>query len=110
MLFVNEGYEDFEYVVSVSDNYVCLTDQPSASNETIDVIYQYNIPSHLVIEDTRTYGQYQSLVSFDRVETSTDFYDRGDCSLILIAGLCVTVLVCKVINMVTEFVSKDGII
>lgn len=112
MLFVNEGYEDYTYIVESSDNYVVLTNQRSVdgswdNRESIDVIYQYLTPSFLTIEDTR---EYSSSVSFNQIETTNDLYYRADCPSILVAGLALTILVCKVINMVTEFVEKGGII
>lgn len=112
MLFVNEGYENYDNVVEFSDNYVCLAKTSSVSADwqnptTIDVIYQYFYPSTLTIESERTFSSSQE---FDYIEVTTNTWERADCPSIITAGLLLTVLVCKVINMVTEFVEKGGII
>lgn len=109
MIYVNEGYEDYNYLVQANDNYYILTNQRSAGGgnqyETIDVIYQYINPPQ-TIEGTR---QVWSNITYDRIETTSDFWERPDSANILTCVFFIVLLAVKVINYVTEFVERGGI-
>lgn len=111
MLFVKEGYENYKYLVSVSDNYVVLTNQSKAGGgneyETIDVIYQYIVPSELVIKGER---QVWSETTYKRIETSKNYWDRADVCNIHITAMSITLLALFVINIVTKLVCKGGLV
>ena len=71
-MFVNSDYLDYKYLVSVSDNYVVLTDQHTVNGswqdpEQIDIIYQFFEPSTLTIESTRSFS---SQNTFDQISVT----------------------------------------
>lgn len=112
MIYVNDNYKNYKYLVEVSDNYVCLSDTRSVSAdwqnpETIDVIYQYLSPSTYVIEGTKTYT---SEKSFDIIETRQGFWDRADSSNIFYCGLVMTFFAVFIINQLTRIVKRGGLL
>lgn len=111
MIFVNEDYTNYKYLVEVSDNYIVLTNSSNVNGEwqnpdTINVIYQFIKPSTLTIEGTRTYTSTQS---FNRVEVSDDYWTRGDVPEILSISLMVTFLFVFILNGLTRILKKGGI-
>lgn len=112
-MFVNEDYLNFKYVVSVSDNYIVLTNQRSVSADwqnpqSIDVIYQYLKPSFLVIEGERTFNNSQT---FEQISvTDNDFYRADYCDILTSAMLFISVVVFTVINSISRLVHKGGLI
>lgn len=113
MIYVNEDYENYKYLVSIADNYIVLTNQKSAGYESgydyeeIDIIYQYFYPSSCTIQSSKNVRSY---TEYQKIDISTDFFDRADCSFILLSVFFILMLAIKVINMVTEFVERGGII
>lgn len=112
-MFVNEDYQNFKYVVSVSDNYVCLTNRSFVNadwqnSQTIDVIYQYLKPSFLVIEGERTFTNSQN---FEQISvTSDDFYRADYCDYFNSAMLFIGVIVFTILTALTRIVKKGGMI
>lgn len=111
MLFVNEGYERYKYVVDESDNYVVLTNQRTVTAdwqnpEEIEVIYQYIKPSILTIEDTRTYT---SNTVFEEIETTDDLWYRGDCPEIQMCMIIMCMFLIWIFNALTKIGKKGGI-
>ena len=112
-MFVNDDYLSYKYVVSVSDNYIVLTNRSSVSADwqspqTVDIIYQYLKPSFLTIEGERTFNTSQT---FERVDvTSNDFYRADYCDILTSAMLFILVIVFTVINAITRLVKKGGLI
>lgn len=112
MIYVNDNYKNYKYLVEVSDNYVCLSDTRIVSADwqnpvTIDVIYQYLSPSTYVIEGTKTYTSERS---FDTIETSQEFWDRSDSSNIFNCGLVMTFFALFIINQLTKIVKRGGLL
>lgn len=112
MIFVNEDYDNYKYLVEASDNYVVLTNSSYASGtwespDEIDVIYQYITPSTLVIEGTRTYN---SEKYFERVDISSDFWDRADSPMIFESAVLVTIIAVYIINILTRIVKRGGLL
>lgn len=112
MIFVNEDYNNYKYLVEASDNYVVLSNSSYVEGDwqnpdTIDVIYQYIKPSTLTIEGTQTYT---TTKSFDRVEISNDFWDRGDSPTIFGYAVLVTFLALYIINILTKVVKRGGLL
>lgn len=112
VMFVNEGYEDFCYLVSVNDNFVVLTDVPSVtagidSPRSIDIIYQYLNPSTITIESTTTYRSSQD---FTEVDVDSSFYSRSDCPSIINCSLLLIFTALFLFNGVTRFIKKGGIV
>lgn len=112
MIFVNEDYDNYKYLVEASDNYVVLSNSSYVEGDwqnpdTIDVIYQYIKPSTMVIETTQTYT---TTKSFDRVEISSDFWDRGDSPTIFGYAVLVTFLTLYIINILTRVVKRGGLL
>lgn len=110
-MFINEDFDNFEYVVDYSDNYVVLSNRSRVNGsfdnpQTIPVIVQYLYPSTLVIEDTRTF---RTSTEFNSIDSSSGFFNRPDCPFILLASFFIVLLTCVVINQVTEFICKGGI-
>lgn len=111
-MFVNEEYKNYKYLVSASDNYVILTNRRVVNADwnnpvTYDVVYQYFDPSYINIEATRTTS---SSITFPEVEISQDFWDRPDCSELCTAIFIIVLLLITVINSITEFVQRGGLI
>lgn len=112
MVYVDENYNNYKYLVRASDNYIILTNQRNAgytdnyNAEEIDVIYQYISPSTMVIESTETIRGY---TEFTEVENRTsEFWERGDISNISTVVAIITILTCFVINGVTKIFIKGG--
>ena len=110
-MFVNEDYANYKYLVSVSDNYVVLTNRHSVNADwqrpvTIDIIYQYFDPSYITIESERNIT---SQIVYSEVDISSDFWDRPDCPKLIVAIFCVSILLIKIVNSITEFVQKGGL-
>lgn len=100
----------FRYVVQYNDNSIVLTNVPSVSAtwqnpKDIDIRVQYLNPSTLSYEGTR---QYTSSYSFDSVDVSSSFWDRGDSVniAILIVLLCFSVIFIG--NIFTKFLRPGG--
>lgn len=111
-MFVNEGYEDYCYLVSANDNFVVLTDTPRVtasfdSPRTIDVIYQYINPSTITIETTNTY---RTSAEFAEVDVDSSFYSRADCPSIINSSLFLIFTALFLFNGVTRFIKKGGIV
>lgn len=110
-MFVNEDYLNFKYVVSVSDNYVVLTNRHSLiaswdNPQTIDVIYQYLKPSTLTIEGERTFNTSQV---FEQIDVDNNMSSRADfCDIWLSCLLFISVVVFTCINCVTKLVHRGG--
>ena len=107
-MFVNENYDNYKYLVDVSDNYVILTNQSSVYGEwqhpeTYDVIYQYFNPSTLVIEETRTTTSSQN---FDRIDVTSDFWSRPDSHQIFSTGMIITFFAIFILNLLTRLIRK----
>lgn len=109
MIYVNEGYKNYKYLVSASDNYIILTDQKKAGGnkeyETINIIYQYINPP-ITIESTK---QVWNEINYTKIETSSNLFDRADTSNILTCVFFIILLTFYIINRVTEFVERGGI-
>lgn len=108
MIYVKEDYENYKYLVSVSDNYVVLTNQSRANNEEIDIIYQYINSPFTVIESTKTYGQFQE-VYFDEIETSQNIMDSSMYPFYVLSVLAVVMFIVFIINPITKIAKKGGI-
>ena len=111
MIFVKDKYKEYKYLIKASDNYVILTNQNRAGGnneyETIDVIYQYIIPSELVIEGEK---QVWSETQYQKIETSQNYWDRADVCEIHITAMSITLLALFIINIVTKLVCKGGLV
>lgn len=111
MLFVNENYKNYKYIVGVSDNYLVLTNCPSVNAsyqnpQTIDIIYQYLNPSFLTVEGTRTYS---SSTLFEQIETSQSFFARSDCLDLIVVQVILIFMILFFLNGLTKFVHKGGV-
>lgn len=111
MIFVNEGYNRYKYVVEMNDNYIVLTNQRTVTAdwqnpEQIDVIYQYFYPSTQTIENTRNYT---SNNTFTEIETTDDFYYRADAPIIMTIGMIMTFFFIFILNGMTRIGKKGGI-
>lgn len=110
-MFVNEGYENYKYLVKASDNYIILSNDNYASGtwenpDSINIIYQYIKPSILTIEGQMEFTNEET---FERVETTSNYWDRGDACELTIAGLGILFFILFIINALTRFVRKGGI-
>lgn len=112
MMFVNEDYSNYKYVVGVSDNYLILAKQSQVNADwnnpkTIDVVYQYLKPSFLTVPSTRTFT---STTVFSEVETSQTFFARSDSLDLTIVQFLIIFFVAFIFNSMTRFVRKGGVI
>lgn len=111
MIFVNEQYSDFNYLVSTQDNYVVLTNVRSAYGtwqdpQYIDVVYQYFYPSIYSIKGT------QSITSekiFDKIDTTSNIENRADFNFILSSYFIILFFIIFLLNAFTRFVRKGGV-
>lgn len=111
MLFVNEEYENYKYLVEANDNYIVLTNRSyvaGAYDNQVEykVIYQYLKPSILTIEDTRVA---RTEINFDKIETSQNYWDRADCPELICASFTIIWFLLFIINALTRFVRKGGV-
>lgn len=112
MMFVNEDYEDYKYVVGISDNYLILAKQSHVNadwnnQQTIDVIYQFLSPSFLTVEATRTFS---TSTYFSEVDTSQSFFARSDSLDLIKVQVILIFMILFFINGLTKFVHKGGVI
>ena len=111
MLYVKDGYEDYQYIVSQSDNYIILTNQATAGGEdryeTIDIIYQYLKPSELVIEGEKQVWNY---TEYQKIETTQNYWERADIHDIHITAMSIVILTLSIVNIVTKLVCRGGLV
>ena len=95
-LYVPSEYSNYKYLVSASDNYVCLSSRRYINGswqqeDEIPVIYQYLKPSFLTIEDTLSATYYKE---FESVDLTSDFQYRADYIDIMcgVSLLCILVI------------------
>lgn len=112
MIYVPSEYSNYKYLVSVSDNYIVLSNSNSIDGtwdnaDTINVIYQYLTPSIYTIESTytstssRRFSNYASNIS-DSVFVRADFPQLFICNFI-----CVLIFA-FVLNGITRLVRRGG--
>ena len=112
MIYLNDNYKNYKYLVEVSDNYICLTDEKNIVADwehphSIDVVYQFFKPSTYVVEDVKTYTSDRS---FETVKTSQDFWDRGDSPALFSVSVLVIACTLFLINILTKIVKRGGIL
>ena len=113
MVYIDENYDNYKYLVEASDNYLVLTNQRTAGYtdsyeyEEIDIIYQYLNPSTMVIEDTRNVRGYTEYKQVNDI--TSEFWERPDISNISIVVALIVILVCFIINGVTKFCLRGGL-
>lgn len=111
MMFVNEEYSNYKYVVGISDNYLILAKQREVNAswdnpKTIDVVYQYLNPSFLSVPATRTFS---SATSFSEIETSQSFFARSDSLDLIKVQVILIFMILFFLNGLTKFVHKGGV-
>lgn len=111
MMFVNEDYSNYKYVVGISDNYLILAKQSSVNASwdnprTIDVVYQYLNPSFLTVEATRTFT---TITTFSEIETSQSFFARADSLDLIKVQVILIFMILFFLNGLTKFVHKGGV-
>lgn len=111
MIYVKENYNNYVYLVEVSDNYVCLSNSSSVNGDwqnpdTIDVIYQYINAPLTVIESERSFNNTQN---FTRIETSQDFFESPVYPYYASSILIVVMFIIYIINAITKIAKKGGI-
>lgn len=111
MMFVNQEYNRYKYLVEVSDNYIVLTDSRAVAGDwqtpvTIDIIYQYIEPSTLVIESERTFTNNRT---FTEIEVSNNYWDRADSIKITNGSILMLFMMIFFINGLTRIFKKGGI-
>lgn len=110
-IFVNEDYDNYKYLVEANDNYFVLTNTSSVNGDwqnpdEIDIIYQYISPSVLTVEGTQTYT---TVKSFDKVDISSDFWERADSPAIFSVSILVMFCTLWILNILTRIVKRGGI-
>lgn len=111
MMFVNEEYDDYKYVVGISDNYLVLAKEDhvtatALSPKTIDVVYQYLDPSFLTVEATRTFN---TTTYFSDVDISSSFFARADSLDLIKVQVILIFFILFFLNGLTRFVRKGGV-
>lgn len=111
-MFVNSDYLNYDNIVEISDNYVCLTRSNSVNGDwqnpvTIDVVYQYLTPSFLCIESERTFT---NSVDFKPIETTDNYWQRADALEIIIVQFFIIFFILFIFNSLTRFVRKGGVV
>lgn len=114
MFFLNEDYNNYKYLVSVSDNYICLSNESSINGDwnnadSVSVIYQYFNPSTQVVKSTLTSYSTQSFTNVQN-QISNDFYYRADASNLIFTGALFIFFALFVISLVTSLFFKGGIL
>ena len=111
MMFVNEDYSNYKYVVGVSDNYVILakTSHVNASwdyPQSIPVVYQFFEPSFVNIESTK---QFTTTTYFSQIDTSQSFFSRADSLDLITVQVILIFMILFFLNGLTKFVHKGGV-
>lgn len=111
MIYVKDGYNNYKYLVDVSDNYVCLTNQRTVDGtwenpREIDVIYQYINSPYTVIETTRDYNY---STTFEQIDISHNIFDSPAYPQYTTNVLIVVLFILYIINPITKLVKKGGI-
>ena len=111
-IFINEDYYNYKYLVEASDNYFVLTNSASTngsweSPDEIDVVYQYIKPSTLTVEGSQTFT---TTKSFDKVDLSSDFWERADSPAIFSVSILVIFCTLFILNIFTRIVKRGGIL
>lgn len=111
MMFVNEEYSNYKYVVGISDNYLILAKQSQVNADwnnpkTIDVVYQYLNPSFLTVEATRTFT---TTTAFSEIDTSQSFFARSDSLDLIKVQVILIFMILFFLNGLTKFVHKGGV-
>lgn len=109
-MFVNDT--SYKYVVTRSDNYLILTDVPSASGnyqnpDTINTFTQYIYPSTLCFEGTQdiTGTRY-----FESINVTDSFWERADSVFIFFGGFLITFIFVFIFNIFSKLVRPGGIL
>lgn len=113
MVYLDDTYSNYKYLVEASDNYIVLSNDNMVTGswenpDTIDIIYVYFKPSTLVLQSSRTFSNTQR---FTNVSSNFDdnFWNRVDATNMLLVGSIVVLWFCIIANCVTSLVNKGGI-
>lgn len=112
MIYVKEEYKTFKYLVSVSDNYVVLTDRKTVSGtweepREYDIIYQYIDSPQTVIESTRTT---RDTLTFNEIETSQDLMNTTFWLQLTNTVIIVSFAIAFLINIPTKLFKRGGVL
>lgn len=110
MIYVNSDYENYDNLVSVSDNYVVLTNRSSVSADwqnpkSIDIIYQFFDSPFNVIESERTFTSSQV---FPKIDTTNNIMFSSQYPNFVICVLLVVMFILYIINPITKIIKKGG--
>lgn len=113
MFYLPEEYSSYKYLVSASDNYVCLSNSHRVQGswedpDSIDVVYQYFTPSITTIPSRLTFSSSQTFTNVSS-EISTDIFDRADFPQIFICNFIIILIFAFIVNQLTKFVKKGGV-
>lgn len=109
MLYVPD--ENYRYLISSSDNYVVLTNVPSANGsynnpDYIDTLTVYLKPSTFSFYDEKGYT---STRTFIQVEVSDSFWNRGDVPEILCGFGVLLFLLLLILNIFGKLLRPGGV-
>lgn len=110
VMYINENYNNYKYLVEPHDNYVILSNKSHISGSSgdadlIPVVYNYYYPS---VSLPGTYSSEQSF-SFTSLDLSNNIEDRADFPLIFICGFIIIYTLIFLINQLTKLVRKGGV-
>lgn len=113
MFYLPEEYSNYKYLVSASDNYVCLSTSHRVQGswddpDTISVIYQYFTPSIITIPSNLTFSSTQTFTNVQD-EFSSSIFDRADFPQIFICNFLILFLFAFILNQLTKLVKKGGV-
>lgn len=110
-MYVPSDYDDYCYLVDISDNYIVLSNRHVVNGSwdnpvTIPVIYQYFNPSIVTLPLSYTVS---SSRTFQEVEISDSFYSRSDCPQLICTCLMLIFFILFLLNGLTRLFKRGGI-
>lgn len=110
-MYVPSDYDDYNYLVSLSDNYAVLTNRHVVNGSwespiELSVIYQYFLPSNVTVPSRININ---STRTFQEIEITDNFYSRGDCPQLICTILMLVFFILFIINGLTFLVKRGGI-
>lgn len=110
MLYTNDDYLNYKYVVTYSDNYLVLTNTHRVyadytSPDDINCLVQYLEPSDLRFETVQTFYQNRT---FPEVELSSSDWQRSDISKVMIVSFLIVILTIFIYNILSKIFVRGG--
>lgn len=110
MLYVNDDYLSYHYIVSYSDNYVVLSNSRRVygsydNPEEINVLVQYFSPSDLYFTTTQTFYNDRT---FNNIDVTSSDWQRNDLMNVFVIATFMVLLTLFVYNILSKIFVRGG--